>query len=282
MKTDLRISDSINQPLLRVRGLTKSYRRKGAGGSDNVVLAACDIEFVISAGQTLALVGSSGSGKSAVARCVTRLDQPDSGQIWLDGTDIARLNSRDLRSVRLKIQMVFQDAATSMNPQFTAADVIQEPLLVQEKGDKAERRARVQELMQEVGLSPELADRSAMQFSGGQQQRLAIARALALQPKLLVLDEALSGLDLSTEAQIVNLLLELQASHTLGYLLISHDLALVARIADAIAVMADGRIVEQGPTARIMANATHAATRTLLAAAQASQAGLAAALGTAP
>jgi ABC-type glutathione transport system ATPase component len=177
--------------------------------------------------------------------------------------------------------MVFQDAATSMNPRFTADEVIEEPLLIQRQGSKSARRATAEELMQEVGLSPQWADRSAMDFSGGQRQRLAIARALTLKPKLLVLDEALSGLDLSTEAQIANLLLDLQASHSLAYLLISHDLALVARLANTIAVMANGRIVEQGPAPQVIANPSHSGTRALIASAQAAQATLAA-LGPTP
>ena len=228
MKTNLSTSKLSTQPLLRVSGVSKSYRRKGVGWRrTDVIAAAREVEFEIFAGQTLALVGSSGSGKSTVARCVTRLEKPDAGQIWLEGIDIAQLDSHQLRSLRPKLQMVFQDAATSINPRFTAAQVIEEPLLIQAQDDRSSRRARARELMQEVGLSSQWADRSAMEFSGGQQQRLAIARALALKPKLLVLDEALSGLDLSTEAQIANLLLDLQASHSLVYLLISHDLALV-------------------------------------------------------
>jgi ABC-type dipeptide/oligopeptide/nickel transport system ATPase subunit len=177
--------------------------------------------------------------------------------------------------------MVFQDASTSMNPRFTAADVVAEPLRIQRIGDRSSRRAAVTQLMQEVGLSPQSADRRAMEFSGGQQQRLAIARALALKPKVLVLDEALSGLDLSTEAQIANLLLDLQASHSLAYLLISHDLALVARLADTIAVMTSGRIVEQGTPSEIMSDGIHEATHALADSANRAQEKLAA-LGVAP
>src|SRR6266567_2191739 len=191
------------QPVLRVSGLSKSYRRTGGvWRRSEVVVAVRDVEFEIFAGQTLALVGSSGSGKSTVARCVTRLEKPDAGQIWMGGTDISWLGNRDLRPYRSEIQMIFQDAVTSMNPRLSAAQVIEEPLLIQGRGSKEDRRSRAQEMMREVGLSPNSADRSVMEFSGGQRQRLAIARALALQPKLLVLDEALSGLDLSTEAQI--------------------------------------------------------------------------------
>jgi peptide/nickel transport system ATP-binding protein len=263
------------QPVLRVSGLSKSYRRKGGvWRRSEVVVAVSAVEFEIFAGQTLALVGSSGSGKSTVARCVTRLEKPDPGQIWLEGTDIAQLDSRELRSFRPKMQMVFQDASTSMNPRFTAAEVIEEPLRIQKQADKSARRTRAKELMQEVGLSPRWADRSAMDFSGGQRQRLEIARALALKPALLVLDEALSGLDLSTEAQIANLLVDLQAARSLAYLLISHDLALVARLADTIAVMAHGRIVEQGPADEVIASAGHPETRALIESTRAAQANL--------
>ena len=263
------------RPVLRVRGLSKSYRRTGAVWQrSDAVVAASEVEADIFAGRTLALVGRSGSGKSTVARCVTRLEEPDAGEIWLEGTNIAHLDSRELRSLRPKMQMVFQDASTSMNPRFTAAEVIEEPLRIQGQGDKSARRGRAKELMQEVGLSPQWADRSAMDFSGGQRQRLAIARALALNPALLVLDEALSGLDLSTEAQIANLLIDLQATHSLAYLLISHDLALVARLADTIAVMAHGRIVEQGPASQVIASASHSETRALVASTQAARVNL--------
>jgi len=276
METDANGMKAPVQPVLRVSGLSKSYRRKGAvwQRTDDVIVAASEVEFEIFAGQTLALVGSSGSGKSTVARCVIRLEKPDAGKIWLEGTDISQLDSRELRSLQPKMQMVFQDAATSMNPRFTAAEVIEEPMRIQRQGDKSARRTRAKELMQEVGLSPQWADRYALDFSGGQRQRLAIARALALKPKLLVLDEALSGLDLSTEAQIANLLVDLQAAHSLAYLLISHDLALVTRLADTIAVMANGRIVEQGPAAQIIASAGHPETRALIASTRAAQVNL--------
>jgi ABC-type glutathione transport system ATPase component len=282
MATNASATKPAAQPVLRVNGLSKSYRRRGVGWQrGEVIVAASEVGFEIFAGQTLALVGRSGSGKSTVARCVTRLEKPDAGHIWLEGTDITQLDSGKLRSLRPKFQMVFQDAATSMNPRFTADQVIEEPLLIQRQGSKSARRTRAEELMQEVGLSPQWADRSAMDFSGGQRQRLAIARALTLKPKLLVLDEALSGLDLSTEAQIANLLLDLQASHSLAYLFISHDLALVARLANTMAVMANGRIVEQGPTPQVIANPSHSGTRALIASARAAQANLAA-FGIAP
>ena len=167
--------------------------------------------------------------------------------------------------------MIFQDAVTSMNARFSAVQVIEEPLLIQGRGSKPERRKIAQDLMEQVGLSANSADRPVMEFSGGQRQRLAIARAMALQPKLLVLDEAISGLDLSTEAQICNLLLDLQAAHALTYLFISHDLPLVARLANSIAVMSAGRIVEHGPTDQVISAANHPETRALLASATAFQ-----------
>jgi peptide/nickel transport system ATP-binding protein len=279
METDAHTAGN-SLPFLRVCGLTKSYARPTSILRGRVPVAAVrGVDFEIPAGEILALVGSSGSGKSTVARCVTRLERPDAGQIWVGGTDISRLGNRGLRPFRSEIQMIFQDAVTSMNPRFSAAQIIEEPLLIQGPGNKEERRKRARELMSEVGLSPSSADRSVMEFSGGQRQRLAIARALALQPKLLVLDEAMSGLDLSTEAQITNLLLELQAAHSLTYLFISHDMALVARLADAIAVISAGRIVECGPTAQVISSPNHPETRALLASAKTFQKNYADVLG---
>jgi len=257
---------------LRVRGLSKRYvRRKALWRRSTPVVALRDVSFEIAAGKTLALVGSSGSGKSTVARCVTRLEKPDAGEVWLGETDISRLEHRDLVPLRPLMQMVFQDSVTSLNPRFTAAEIIEEPLRIQRRGNRNERRNHARELMTEVGLSPNWADRPATQFSGGQRQRLAIARSLALQPKLLVLDEALSGLDLSTQAQIANLLLDLQDARSLTYLFISHDLALVARLADVIAVMSAGQVVEQGPAAQITSHPEHPETRSLLSSALAFQ-----------
>jgi ABC-type glutathione transport system ATPase component len=267
-------------PLLRVRGLKKHYRLQKMPWAKSHQVAAVDgVDFDIPAGKTLALVGRSGSGKSAVARCITRLEKPDAGEIWLGGTDIAKLPSRELRPFRSEIQMVFQDPATAMNPRFSALQVVEEPLLMQKQLTRSQRRERARTLLQEVGLSPDWADRLASNFSGGQKQRLAIARALAVEPKLIVLDEALSGLDLSTQAQIANLLLDLQAGHSLTYLFISHDLALVFAMADAVAVMAAGQIVEHGPTATIAKAAKASATQSLFASAQASASQLRSAMG---
>jgi ABC-type glutathione transport system ATPase component len=272
-------SANVPEALLRVQGLSKRYVRGGFWRKRLPVAAVSRADFYIPRGQTFALVGESGSGKSSVARCVTRLERPDSGSILIGGTDIAQLRSRDLAPFRADVQMVFQDAVTSMNPRFSALEVIEEPLLINRKAHDtpgaSERRDLVRALMIEVGLSAAWMNRSILHFSGGQRQRLAVARALALRPQLLVLDEALSGLDLSTQAQIANLLLDLQAAHSLTYLLISHDLALVTRLADAIGVMSDGETVEVGPTRQIISEANHPTTRRLVAAAKAGGSNLA-------
>lgn len=279
MPTNSSTDRATAQSLLRVKGLCKRYVRGGLWQKRVPVAAVSCVDFEIPSGQTLALVGESGSGKSTVARCVTRLERPDSGQILIQGTDIAQLDSRDLVQIRSGIQMVFQDAVTSMNQRFSALEVIEEPLLIQKKTSQGGRnrefrRDVARALMEEVGLSPDWMNRSILHFSGGQRQRLALARALVLRPQLLVLDEAFSGLDLSTQAQIANLLLDLQASHSLTYLLISHDLALVARLADVIGVMSDGQAVEVGPTQQIISSPQHTATKKLLASAKAAAASL--------
>jgi peptide/nickel transport system ATP-binding protein len=279
MASDTPISDRIHSPLLRVRGLSKRYTRGGLWQNRAHVDAVASVDFEIAAGKTLALVGSSGSGKSTVARCVTRLEKPDAGEIWLEGTEISRLTDRQLRPFRTKIQMIFQDTATSMNPRFSLTEVVEEPLLIQERSTRKERQRRARALMEETGISSDWADRLALDLSGGQRQRLAIARALVLEPKLLVLDEALSALDVSTQAQMLNLLLDLQAAHSLTYLFISHDLGLVSQLADHIAVMSAGEIVEQGATAQIMRSPHHPYTKILLASAQAFQTRFAAAIG---
>jgi peptide/nickel transport system ATP-binding protein len=254
---------------LRVSGLSKRYVfRKKLWSKPIQITAANDITFELSTGKTLALVGSSGSGKSTVARCVTRLERPDTGEIWLAGADVAPLHSRDLRPFRTQIQMIFQDPVTAMNPRMSAAQIIEEPLLIQNRGSRDERRSRAAELIKEVGLAADWLDRQITEFSGGQRQRIAIARALILEPKVLILDEALTGLDLSTQAQVIDLLLTLQATRSLSYLLISHDLALAARVADHVAVMSAGQIVEQGATREIISKPKQPETQALVAAAE--------------
>lgn len=266
------------ETLLRVRELTKHYVRGGLWHGRVTVAAVEGVNFEILAGQTLALVGESGSGKSTVARCISRIEKPDSGQIWIGSQDITHLDSHRLLPLHTQVQMVFQDAVTAMNPRFTAAEAVEEPLRILGK-NASERSHAALAAMDEVGVPRTAARRSVMEFSGGQRQRLAIARAIILRPKLLVLDEALTGLDLSTQAQIANLLLDLQVVHSLTYLLISHDLALVARMADTVTVMAAGRIVETGPAAIVAASPKHERTVRLLASAHAARAGLAATPG---
>ena len=256
-------SASRDNVVLNVRALSKRYVRGGLWRNRCSAEAVCQVDFEISAGQTLALIGASGSGKSTVARCVARIERPDSGEIYLNGIDIAQLGRRDLRPFRSQVQMIFQDAATSMNPRFTAAEVIEEPLRIA-GWPRAEREHVCDTIIREVALSPDWLKRPVMNFSGGQRHRLAIARALSLRPKLLILDEALSGLDLSTRAQIANLLLDLQATHSISYLLISHDLTLVGRMADTIAVIAKGRIVEAGDARAITAEGKHSEIQKLL------------------
>jgi ABC-type glutathione transport system ATPase component len=277
-------NDTPTESLLCVQALRKQYVRGGIWRKRVPVAAVNGVDFEIPRGRTFALVGESGSGKSTVARCVTRLERPDSGRILIRGTNIAQLRSRDLSPFRSGIQIVFQDAITSMNPRFSALEIIEEPLLIQSQRGPVEynrrnRRDLVGALMVEVGISPDWMHRSILHFSGGQRQRLALARALALRPQLLVLDEALSGLDLSTQAQVANLLLDLQAAHSLTYLLISHDLGLVARLADEIGVMSGGQTVEIGPTQQIVTNPNHAATKKLLSAARTATSAFAAATG---
>ena len=255
-------------PLLRVQGLAKAYTRRGSLTQPSTrVQAIRGVTFTIESGSTLGLAGSSGCGKSTIARCVSRIERPDEGEILFEGRDLAALNFRELRRFRPAIQMVFQDAATAMNPRFSAAEIVSEPLLIQRLGTAEQRMAQAHEAMREVGLPAEWAGRTAHEFSGGQRQRLTLARALVLKPKLLVLDEPLTGLDVSTRAQIANLLLDLQAAHGITYLFISHDLRLLSHLADRIAIMAGGRLVEEGTTAQIMSSPQHAETRNLLTAA---------------
>jgi peptide/nickel transport system ATP-binding protein len=276
--------DATSPTLLQVTGLSKTYVRGGLWRRRLPVRAVTRANFEIPRGQTFALIGESGSGKSTVARCIARLERPDSGQVLIQATDIAQLDSHALLPFRSGIQMVFQDAVTSMNPRFSALDVIEEPLLIamrrgQAGRDRQSRLELARALMTEVGLFPDWIHRSIHHFSGGQRQRLALARALALRPQILILDETLSALDVSTQAQIANLLLDLQAAHSLTYLLISHDLALVVQLADVIGVMSRGITVEVGLTHQIISDPIHEETRKLLASAKASASNLAALTG---
>ena len=230
--------------LVRVANLRKIYRpRRWFPSKTRTVVALDDVSLAIPRGKTLALTGKSGSGKTTLGRCIARLEEPTSGEIWFEGQDICGLAGRALLPFRRQIQFIFQDAATALNPRFSAAEIVEEPLLIA-GWNAQERRRRALQIMDQVQLSATWLDRRPSEFSGGQKQRLAIARSLVLQPKLLILDEALSGVDVSIQAQLTNLLLQLQASLGLTYLFISHDLALLPYIAEQVAVMDKGRIVE--------------------------------------
>lgn len=212
----------------------------------------------------LALVGESGSGKSTLARCLARLERPDSGEIWFEEGRITNLSGKALTDLRRKIQLVFQDPASALNPRFSSAEIVAEPLAVQGIGGRKERFRRSGELMEQVGLPASQQGKWPLELSGGQRQRLAIARALALEPKFLILDEAFSGLDLSVQAQLINLLLDLQAARALTILFITHDLGLAAYVADEIAVMHQARIIETAPAADFFSSARHPQSRRLL------------------
>ena len=210
----------------------------------NAAVTALDgVTLAIPRGTTMALTGPSGSGKSTLGRCIARLEEPTSGEIWFDDENISSLRERRLLPFRKRIQFLFQDASTALNPRFSAAEIIEEPLVIAGLSAK-ECRRRALEIMDQVQLSAAWATRRPSEFSGGQRQRLAIARALTLDPQFLILDEALSGVDVSIQAQLVNLLLQLQNALGLTYLFISHDLALLPHVADRVAIMNAGRIVE--------------------------------------
>src|SRR2546426_6171248 len=252
--------------LLIVENLEKVYAGRGVLGTKKEVIALQGVSFSIRPESTLALVGESGSGKSTLAFCLACMERPTSGRIIFQGNEITALDEKQQRAVRPQIQLVFQDPARSLNPRFSALELVSEPLLVQGRLHKRKREDRARALLAQVGLPQEKALQRAEEFSGGQRQRLAIARALALEPKLLILDEALSALDCSVQAQIANLLLELQSSLGMTYLFITHDLAMAAHFADEIAVMDRGRIVEQGPPNKIFIQPEQETTRRLLAA----------------
>ena len=251
-------------PLVRVCGLTKRY--VGRGRRPQVVEALAGIDLTIARGSDLALVGQSGSGKSTLARCLARLEEPTSGRIWFEGADLLARHGRQLLPYRQRMQLILQDSATALDPRLTAAEIVGEPLDILGRGDGRERRRSALELMETVGLPAAYAGRRPLELSGGQRQRLAIARALAVKPQLLILDEAFAGLDASIQAQVARLLRELQGRQGLTYLYISHDLALMSLLADEVAIMLEGRIVERGAVGRIFADPCHPHTRALLAA----------------
>ncbi len=252
------------EQLLIVENLEKHYQGTGVLGTKKEVRALRGVSFSISAKSTLALVGESGSGKSTLAFCIACLERPTSGSIIFRGEEIAARPEEEQRAVRPKIQLVFQDPARSLNPRFSALEIVSEPLLVQGQCNKREREDKARALLAQVGIPQQKALHKADEFSGGQRQRLAIARALALEPKLLILDEALSALDCSVQAQISNLLLELQSLLGLTYLFITHDLAMAGHLADEIAVMEQGKIVELGPVEKVLRSPEQKVTQRLI------------------
>jgi peptide/nickel transport system ATP-binding protein len=256
--------------LLEVRGLSKRFVQQRMLSRKGFVVQSLEgIDLVLRPGSTVEVLGRSGSGKSTLARCLAGFETPDSGEILLEGKVLEK-NVKDEKNkggAQRPVQMIFQDAATSLNPRFTARQIVAEPLEIARWKTEAERTARALDLMEEVGLDPEWASRLAGEFSGGQRQRLALARALAADPKLLIMDEALSGLDMPLQAQIVRLLMELQARHGLTYLYISHDLNFISLFAQEVVVMDAGRIVERTTPAKLRLSA-HPATRVLVEASE--------------
>jgi ABC-type glutathione transport system ATPase component len=254
-----------DEPLVRIRGLTKRYQRR-VGGRSAPVDALAGVDLTIERGTVVALVGESGSGKSTLARCLARLEEPTSGEIRFEGAEVASLAGAELRAFRERVQLLFQDSADALSPRLTACEIVSEPLEILGRGERSERRRRALELLETVGLSSAEADRRPLDLSGGQRQRLAIARALAVKPRLLILDEAFAGLDASIQAQVAAMLHDLRLREGLTYLCISHDLALMSVFADEVAILFEGRIVERAAAARLFDAPAHPHTRALVAA----------------
>jgi peptide/nickel transport system ATP-binding protein/oligopeptide transport system ATP-binding protein len=259
---------AVREPVLQAEGLVKHFPTgQGLFGRGRAVVRAVDgVSFTLAAGQTFAIVGESGCGKSTLARLLLRLIEPDAGRILLGGESLLDQDPRALRRLRGRIQMIFQDPYGSLNPRMTAGDILAEPLMLHTGLAPADRGGRVAELLDRVGLPADAARRWPHEFSGGQRQRLAIARALAAGPELIVCDEPVSALDVSIQAQILNLLAQLQRELGLAYVFISHDLAVVRQVADVVGVMYLGQLVETGPADQVFAAPRHPYTQALLAA----------------
>jgi len=260
----------VSAAIVEVRDLVKHYPGErawlGLGRPRRIVRAVDGVSFTITPGQTLGLVGESGCGKSTVGRTLLRLQEPTAGQVLFDGTDIFALGARDLRALRRRMQIVFQDPYSSLNPRMTVRQTLREPLAIHRLAAGAAADARVAGLLEEVGLDPRLAGSYPHELSGGQRQRVGIARALSVEPRFLVCDEPVSALDVSVQAQVLNLLLELQQKRQLTYLFIAHDLAVVRHLAEQVAVMYLGKIVELAPAAELYRAPRHPYTRSLLSA----------------
>jgi len=262
------LSNSSVQPLLQVRDLKMHFPvKEGIFMRTGKFNKAVDgVSFDIMPGETLGLVGESGCGKSTLGRCIARLYQPTAGHIYFNSTDLATLGLKAMMPFRRDIQMIFQDPMESLNSRHTVGEILEEPFIVHNIGDKVWRRQRVSELLELVGLPARSATRYPFEFSGGQRQRIGIARAIALNPKLIICDEPVSALDVSIQSQILNLLIDLQKEFNLSYLFIAHDLAVVKHISDRIAIMYLGRIVESGEGESIYRTARHPYTQSLISA----------------
>jgi len=253
--------------LLEVKNLVKEFsRRRGILAPATVLRAVDDVSFLIDEGETFGLVGESGSGKTTTGRCILRLIEPTSGEVRFRGEDVLGFSRARLRQARRDMQIVFQDPFSSLNPRMRVGSIVEEPLIIHRVGDRSQRKVRVTELFELVGLDPSQLARYPHQFSGGQRQRIGLARALALNPSFIIADEPVSALDVSVQAQVVNLLMDLQSRLKLTYLFIAHDLRLVRHICGRVAVMYLGRIVEMGTTEAIFAAPAHPYTRALLSA----------------
>lgn len=248
-------------PLLNVSNLNKNFEIKKLFKPTKTLKALSEVSFILNSNETLGIVGESGCGKSTLAKVLTQLEKPSSGSIQIEGIEIPNLDPKEFHST---IQMVFQDPYQSLNPRKKAFDIIADPLRINTKKTESEIKELVFDMMKKVGLREEFKERYPHHFSGGQRQRLGIARALMLRPKILILDEPVSALDVSIQAQVLNLLLELQAEFSLSYLFITHDLSVVEHISDRILVMYLGRIVEYGPREQIFNNPKHPYTQLLL------------------
>jgi oligopeptide transport system ATP-binding protein len=254
-------------PLLEVRNLVKEFSRKrGIFGGRTIVRAVDGVNFIVEEGETFGLVGESGSGKTTTGRCILRLIEPTSGEVRFKGEDVLAFNRARMRQARRDMQIVFQDPYSSLNPRMRVGTIVEEPLVIHRMGTRTERLARVTELFELVGLEPTQLARYPHQFSGGQRQRIGLARALALNPSLIIADEPVSALDVSVQAQVINLLMDLQQRLSLTYLFIAHDLRLVRHICSRVAVMYLGKIVEMGDTESLFAEPAHPYTRALLSA----------------
>lgn len=255
-----------SSPLVEAKSLRKVFTLPRTAGGARTLTAVDDVSLEVNRGETLALVGESGSGKSTVARLLLRLDKPTSGSVEFDGVDLASVRGERLRQLRRRFQVVFQSPYASVDPRFSVEEIVAEPLRAFSEGSPIDRKRRVKELLEEVQLPSDYGGRRPAELSGGQRQRVAIARALALKPELVVLDEAVSALDVSVQAQILKLLAELQVQESLSYLFISHDLAVVQQISDRVAVMKAGKLVEIGDAGDVLENPVEDYTRQLISA----------------